>query len=242
LAALGFTCAYAGHLERSTHPVVIAALVACVLTVLAGRGGQRGESVLATTEQATTEQALADRPQARRSGSGAVPLVAAMAAIGVAAAVIAPLAEDADRLALRDLYDAPLRVEDAVSPLTQVSAVLGAPSGGDRTAFRVTFEGIPAGTDVDRVSVAVLDHFDGSVWTNTARFDRAGRTLPDGWATAPAGPEVRQHTNCPAAGRRRSSQWRVVPSASAVSTPVGSATTVRPQPWSRTDREAFATT
>lgn len=188
LVALVVTCGYAGHLGLPSHPLVMAALVASVLTVLAMRGSRQEESASATAGQPAGDQRHPVRP---RIGSTPV-LIAAMTAIGVAAALAVPLAADDDRLSLRELYAAPVQINDAVSPLTQVSAELGALSGGDRTAFRVTFESMPAGVIVDRVSIAVLDRYDGSVWTNPARFDRAGSVLPLGWVDEPTGPTVRQ--------------------------------------------------
>ncbi|MGE0728940.1 MAG: transglutaminase family protein [Acidimicrobiia bacterium] len=198
LLALVVTCGYAGHLGRSSPPLVIAVLVASVLTVLAARSGQRRDPVAGGTGVTGGTGVVGGRRFAA-AGLGSTPLlVAVLTAVGVGVAAVGPLTDDGERFALRDLYGAPLVVRDAVSPLNQVSAELGAPSGGDRTVFRVTFEDIPEGTVIDRVSWAVLDRYDGGVWSNPARFDRAGRSLPAGWAAAPAGPTVQQRYDLPA--------------------------------------------
>jgi hypothetical protein len=101
------------------------------------------------------------------------PLVAMLALVGPLAAVTIPLA-DGDRFDPRDLRDQRIEIDDTISPLGALKRQLGAAS--PRDLFRVEVDSLPPG--VDRVRTAVLDAYDGALWTSTAEYRRAGDDLP----------------------------------------------------------------
>ncbi|WP_018680144.1 DUF3488 and transglutaminase-like domain-containing protein [Actinokineospora enzanensis] len=117
------------------------------------------------------------RPPSRGMLLGAA-IVAAVAT--TAAVVLAPLVPAAARPAdARALVDAPVFPRTGISPLQQFPAW----RAGD---LRLRFDGTTS-ERVDRLRMATLDRFDGTYWTTSADYRRAGTTLPKGTDISPAG-------------------------------------------------------
>jgi transglutaminase-like putative cysteine protease len=190
---------------RRTTPVVLPALLVLVagLALTAARDGDRllltGAFVLvalgllvlrgnrvAVAEGEGISESDADAvgldlpARRRRSTYGrvalGVPVVAVVTAAALAGAWFLPIAHGADRKDPRSLYKAPVDVNAVLSPLVEVRPQqLAQP---DEPLFRVT---VLNDTDppLDRVRVAALDRFDGSLWTRARGFKVTGTTLPD---------------------------------------------------------------
>lgn len=113
-------------------------------------------------------------------------VIAGLVGVGVLAAQTIAAVLPA-RFDPRTVDPPPVTVAPSVTPLTLVTTQLRRPA---RPLFRVRVQS-PA--PVDRVRTAVLDRYDGTTWSSSARFLVAGRVLPaDGWDDAgrPAGMSV----------------------------------------------------
>jgi transglutaminase-like putative cysteine protease len=134
-----------------------------------------------------------------------VPLVAVVAVLGTAAAQASPLARGEDRFDPRELHPPRLEVDDTVTPLATLKRQLR--ENPPRTLFTMRLGG-PGAARTDRVRVAVLDRFDGALWSSADRFLVAGRVLARDPALTRAQP-VTEHVELadlpgpflPAAGR-----------------------------------------
>ncbi|MFG1609202.1 transglutaminaseTgpA domain-containing protein [Actinoplanes sp. NPDC049265] len=104
-----------------------------------------------------------------------LPVVAAVAAAGVAFAAVVPIA-GSDRFDPRELVPVPLDIEDTLNPLAVLKSQLREPS---RDLFTVRVRAIDETRPikVDRVRTAALDTYDGAQWTSSDRFLLAGREL-----------------------------------------------------------------
>ncbi|HEX2299212.1 MAG TPA: transglutaminaseTgpA domain-containing protein, partial [Pseudonocardiaceae bacterium] len=106
-----------------------------------------------------------------------VPLVLGAALVGFGGAGLVPVATGAERFDLREVIPLPLRLQDTITPLATLKAQLRAPQ---QELFTVRITTPDTGADIDRVRTAVLDSFDGALWSSQDRFLLAGRTLaPD---------------------------------------------------------------
>lgn len=118
------------------------------------------------------------------------PIIGVVSVVATVAAPALPFASEQSRFDLHDRYRPPIDVADDVSPLARVGA--GIVDESSDPLFSVRIRDVPSSMNIDRVRVAVLDTYDGTVWGSDAEFLRAGRDLPPGPAsTAPTFP-IRQ--------------------------------------------------
>ncbi len=127
---------------------------------------------------------LAGSGRSRATARSTVPAVLAAAVavtvVSVCTVLVAPALpgiEVRQRPAdARDLVAEPVRVSRETSPLVRFPALR---QGPDRLLFVVRADdGVPPATL--RLRWVTLDRFDGTTWTTTATYQRAGRTLPAG--------------------------------------------------------------
>ncbi len=124
-----------------------------------------------------------------------------MASVGVVAAVLGlvaggltvvltPGAEADDRAAfdLRSHLRRPLDITESATPLARVKA--GLVDTEDATVFTITVDGLGPDDSIDLLPVAVLDRYDGTIWSTTARFEVAGASLPAPLQPMPTGTSV----------------------------------------------------
>ncbi len=165
--------------------VVVAAVhtVASLYTI-----GQRSTSLLVAV--VTVAALLAGWLAARLAGGAdvrwrpaAVVGGGALLATGLVFAI-----DDGDGYDLRARLDPPLVVVDGTSPLSLVKA--GLVENDPEPVFTVTLEGLDADALVDRIPVAMLDVYDGAVWSSSARFVPAGARLPSPEVAPSTGDEV----------------------------------------------------
>lgn len=105
-----------------------------------------------------------------------LPVTAAVGAVAVVGAALAPVANGAARFDPRDHYTGPVELDARISPLSDVRRQQDGRRHSPYDVF--TVEVRPRGTGVDRLRVAALDRYDGALWTSSARFVRTGPVLP----------------------------------------------------------------
>jgi hypothetical protein len=111
-------------------------------------------------------------PQTTRSGFAfGIPVVVAVAGLGVLGGQLLPLAQGEDRFDLRDLHTLPVTIADTLTPLAGLKSQLR--EQPPRRLFTVELDDPSA----DRIKVAALDNFDGTLWTSTDKYVIAGRQL-----------------------------------------------------------------
>ena len=88
-----------------------------------------------------------------------------MVGVGVAT-LVAAVAPAGERFDPRELRDARVEIDDALSPLATLKGQLGADEPAD--LFTVRLDGAPEG--LDRVRVAALDQYDGALWTASGDY------------------------------------------------------------------------
>ncbi len=143
-----------------------AALAACLGFLLAVSG-------LTRPGGASFEDDWAD-VSPRQIGS-TVAVVGVLAA--VAAGLMAVLGGSTDRaFDLRQELVSPLDITEAATPLARVKA--GLVDTADSTVFTVSTDGLGPDGEITLIPVAVLDRYDGSIWSTSARFEVAGSRLP----------------------------------------------------------------
>jgi len=108
----------------------------------------------------------------RAAAGGPIVLVAVL--VGIGGAGLVPVATGAERFDLREVIPLPLTLQDTITPLTTLKSQLREPR---RELFTVRIASRDTRTGVDRVRTAVLDSFNGALWTSEDRFLLAGRTL-----------------------------------------------------------------
>ncbi|MBP2329531.1 transglutaminase-like putative cysteine protease [Kibdelosporangium banguiense] len=115
----------------------------------------------------------ADRPRRAMAGAFAfgVPTIAVIVSLGILAGQALPLASGDHRFDIRTLYQQPMQITDARSPLAALKVQLR--ENPPRRLFTVTVDGKP----VDRIRTAALTEFDGVTWTAADRFLVAGHRL-----------------------------------------------------------------
>lgn len=77
---------------------------------------------------------------------------------------------------LRDALARPLDISETATPLARVKA--GLIDEDDNTVFTVNVDGLAPDDLIALIPVAVLDRYDGTIWSTSARFEAAGSTLP----------------------------------------------------------------
>ncbi|SFK68782.1 Transglutaminase-like superfamily protein [Geodermatophilus ruber] len=202
---------------RRTAPVVLPALLVLVLglALTAARGGARvlltGAFVLVVLgllvlrgnrvsvaegegiSEADADAVGLDLPARRRRSTYGrlalgLPVVAVVTAVALAGAWFLPIAPGDDRVDPRSLYRAPVEVNAVLSPLVEVRPQqLAQP---DDPLFTVTVLD-DSDPPLDRLRVAALDRFDGSLWTRARGFQVTGTTLPDPEALPSEASQVR---------------------------------------------------
>lgn len=186
LVALGLGLLFTAGRTGSALPLTAVFLVAA-LTLLLVRSIRLDSNDLDLVEQALQEHQADQSPDLAASAPvSRLRLMAGRAAFGLPIALVAalagtvgagliPLATGTDRFDLRDVVPLPLELQDTLTPLATLKSQLRDP---DRELFTVRVDHNDTGKDVDRVRTAVLDNFDGALWTSDDSFLVAGRTLP----------------------------------------------------------------
>lgn len=184
LAVFGLALAYAGkrHTGSLLVPLLAGLLVLAIVLVRANRPA--GEEAVIAIHGAGHRRAV----WSGVLGLG-LPLAAAICLVSVAAAPALPLTSKDDRVDLREKYAPPLNMNEDVSPLSRLPGEL---RQGGRELFKVTFSDVPRDMTLDRVRLATLDSYDGTVWASTATFPRVGRELTAGPADPRRTAVVRQ--------------------------------------------------
>ncbi|MBP2321582.1 transglutaminase-like putative cysteine protease [Kibdelosporangium banguiense] len=109
---------------------------------------------------------------ATRSGLAfGVPVVAAIVGLGILGGQLLPLASGDDRFDPRDLHTLPVSIADTLTPLAGLKSQLR--EQPPRRLFTIE----PSDPSADRVTVAALDNYDGTLWTSTDQYVIAGRQL-----------------------------------------------------------------
>jgi transglutaminase-like putative cysteine protease len=110
--------------------------------------------------------------QATRSGFAfGIPMVVTVAGLGVLGGQLLPFAQGDDRFDLRDLHALPVTIADTLTPLAGLKSQLR--EQPPRRLFTIELDDPTA----DRVKIAALDNFDGTLWTSTDKYVIAGRQL-----------------------------------------------------------------
>ncbi|MEV4311260.1 transglutaminaseTgpA domain-containing protein [Actinocrispum sp. NPDC049592] len=99
-----------------------------------------------------------------------LPVIAVIAALGVAGGLFLPLASGQDRFDPRDLHPPPVAIADTLTPLAQVKNQLKEQPA--RRLFTVQPD-----HQIDRIRTAALDDYNGTLWTSADKFVVAGRKL-----------------------------------------------------------------
>lgn len=174
LAALAFTGKRpAGSLVL---PFAVVALVLIVVLLRANDPRSRDRERAAPSRGESHDRAgLALSRGQLRSG---VAIVGVTAVVASALGRVLPVAPSQARFDLHDYYMPPVEIRETVSPLARVQAE----SNDDSTVplFSVRFQGVGPNKKIDRVPIAVLDRYDGTVWGTDATFARVGHILPAG--------------------------------------------------------------
>jgi transglutaminase-like putative cysteine protease len=173
--------AFAGSRPAGSF-VFATALVLVVFAILVVRAhdvGSRSASVVGHIP-------MGGRARSALAGPGVVVVV------GLVAVAIGPLlvGGDSRRFDLREKYRRPISLSGAVTPFALINASINDPN--QAPIFTVQFSGVPKEVKIDRVPVALLDQYDGSVWGTDAEFTPAGRDLPPGPATDAKTVRIRQ--------------------------------------------------
>jgi transglutaminase-like putative cysteine protease len=119
-----------------------------------------------------------------------LPSLAVVAVAAVALGSVLPLSSSGRRFDLREHYNPPLQISDGISPLAELRSQVNSKS--NTPLFTVRFTGIPDGMKIDRVPIATLDVYDGSVWGTDASFALVGHELPVGPSGVKVGPIIHQ--------------------------------------------------
>ncbi|HET6954841.1 MAG TPA: DUF3488 and transglutaminase-like domain-containing protein, partial [Acidimicrobiales bacterium] len=176
------------------RPLTAGAFLVLALALMLVRANRVVASALAQVHAAAAGGAAPPRsPNATRLHTPAgrvafgVPLVVGIAVASPLAAAALPPGRG-DRFDPRDLRGERFEVDDALSPLVRLKAQLKADP--PRELFRIEVDA-GDGPRPDRVRTAALDAYDGTLWTATGDYRRAGHELPPD-PLAGAGTVVRQ--------------------------------------------------
>ncbi len=136
------------------------------------------------TVLAVTAGVLASR---FRAWNGSGPLLAFGALMAVVGATGVWLGGDSG-FDLRGRLSPPIRVVSATSPLSILKS--GLVEETPEPVFTIAVAGLEPGMQMDRIPAAVLDVYDGAVWSSSASFVPAGAVLAAPAETQPVGPDV----------------------------------------------------
>lgn len=158
---------------RSVLAPTVSPLIAFVVALLFA-GSRPGIQVTATAVFLGGVLVLILLRANRSALAFGVPVIIGVAGLGIASGYVLPLASDEDRLDPRDLYRPPVRIADTLTPLAKVKGQLR--EQPPRRLFTVRMAPNEA-RPVDRIRIAALDEYDGSLWTSADEFVLAGRQL-----------------------------------------------------------------
>ncbi len=169
LGLLGAHAAVASYTISQWQPMwwFAAAIAAILCSLLAVSGLTRPGGASFAKEQVQVSL--------RQVGSAAV----VVGLLSVAAAGLMVLVEDRgeDRaFDLRSALTRPLDISETATPLARVKA--GLIDEDNNTVFTVGVDGLGPDETIGLIPVAVLDRYDGTIWSTSARFEAAGSTLP----------------------------------------------------------------
>ncbi|MEV6711446.1 DUF3488 and transglutaminase-like domain-containing protein [Lentzea sp. NPDC051208] len=101
-------------------------------------------------------------------------LLGISALVGIAGSRTLPLASGTDRFDPRDVFAPPVKITDALTPLSRVKSQLKEKQPRTLFTMRLTRED---SRKIDRVRTAALDVFDGNIWTSSDTYRTAGSRL-----------------------------------------------------------------
>lgn len=181
---------YAPTGAATSWPAAIGVSVIGLVLIAVRNGARRSTPLASPTAAGSTDTGTGtgmgtlgdeeDRsPAARRAGLLALPI--ALAVVAVAAIAGPVVADTADRPAasLRQLREPNVRVPASQDPLDSFNAILAS----DPNAVRFTVDSSVPRDASARWLLVALDRFDGSAWSSSARYRRAGTNLPASAAT-----------------------------------------------------------
>ena len=145
------------------------------LVLIAVRNGARRATPVASATGATAALGDEDRsPAARRAGLLALPI--ALIVVLLAALIGPVVARTGDRPAasLRQLREPNVRVPASQDPLDSFTATIAS----EPDALRFTVDSSAPRDTSARWLLVALDRFDGSAWSSSAHYRRAGTNLP----------------------------------------------------------------
>lgn len=174
----------AGLGQPPTWYLAAVALLVGLLLVIAGLGRPGGASYDGRPTAVGTRQL---------ASSGIVVLLLAGLAggLGLLFDSTNSLASDSGQsFDLRERLVRPIDITDSATPLSRVKAGLVDPD--NETVFTIRLDGLTDEDVVRLLPVAVLDRYDGSIWTSGARFEPAGALLPRPVEAPPNGAVVSQ--------------------------------------------------
>jgi transglutaminase-like putative cysteine protease len=181
LGGLLFTASRPGSFLLQTAVVLPGVLVLLLL---------RGNQIATAGQRSAAETAGADGAVASGLDRAArrwhstlgriafgLPVVAVVGALGVVGANYLPIADGSHRADPRDLRQQEFRLSAMLTPLVNVKPQL---EGSKQQLFTVTVTQRGGSVALDRLRVATLDQFDGSIWSQSRDFLITGSTLPQG--------------------------------------------------------------
>ena len=180
---------FTGH-RSAGDPIVSFLLVVLLLVLVLVRSNRtsdasKGESA-AVSVDAEGNTVRERRPQVRLGAA----VIVVLGALAVLAGTVSGVVHDDDRRDLRNDYAPPANVTDAVSPLARLRGALNDTS--NRVLFTVTFRDVPGDVVIDRIPIAILDSYDGAVWSSDAAFRSLGAEVPRGEVSKTPTAPVRQ--------------------------------------------------
>lgn len=108
---------------------------------------------------------------------GSAVVVVGMLSVVVAGLMVLVGETGGDRaFDLRSALGRPLDISETATPLARVKA--GLIDEGDNSVFTVSVDRLGPDDSIALIPVAVLDRYDGTIWSTSARFEAAGSRLP----------------------------------------------------------------
>ncbi len=174
----------AGFAPGALLAVVPVLLAHCVAAAFSTSVAPLGFGLGAVTVVAVVVGVVASRFRGWVGSAQLLGLGAAMALVGVVGVWFG----DDDPFDLRSRLVPPVQVVASTSPLSMVKA--GLVEETPEPVFTISVTGLEPGTELDRVPAAVLDHYDGAVWSSSATFVPAGAVLSPPTEAQPVGDDV----------------------------------------------------
>jgi transglutaminase-like putative cysteine protease len=149
------------------------------LVLIAVRNGAARAAPVASADAARPSDAarLTDEdrsPAARRAGVLALPIALAVVVVAAVAGPVVERTADRPAVSLRQIRDRGVDVPPVQDPLDSFNATLAADPG----AVRFTVDSSVPRDASARWLLVALDRYDGSAWSSSARYRRAGTSLP----------------------------------------------------------------